>query len=102
MTKIRVTKMNFVPGQKQSCIVDSEQLGGGGWPSFYLKTNFCRLEPKFTMVNRTSRVGYNGPIYIVEADGRRVIYDSNFLSDNARYKLVKDFVEYVLSLDVCE
>ena len=100
MTKIRVTKMEFVPGQKQSCVVDSEQLRGV-WPSFYLQTNFCRQLPRFTVVNRTSRVGYNGPIYMVEADGRRTIYDSNFLSDNARYKLVKDFVEYTLSLELC-
>lgn len=99
MTKIRVTKMTFVPWEKKTCVVDSDELGSGTWPSFYLHTNFCRLEPKYTVVNRTSRVGYNGPIYIVEADGRRMIYDSNFLSDNARYKLVKDFVEY--TLDAC-
>ncbi len=100
MTKIRVTKMEFVPWERKTCVIDSKELGES-WPRFYLQTNFCRLLPRFTVVNRTSRVGYNGPIYMVEANGRRMVYDSNFLSDNARYRITKDFVEYFLSLDTC-
>ena len=100
MTKIKVTKLNLCPGEKNTCIIDSNDLGHV-WTRFFLHTQFCKILPKFTDVNRTSRVGYNGFIYIVEANDRKLVYDSNFLSTDRKYKITKDFVNYVLSLNKC-
>jgi hypothetical protein len=100
MTKITVRKINFYSGMQEYCTVDSDKLGGE-LPRFYIQTDFCRLLPRFTVVNRTARVGYNGPVFIVEANRRKMVYDSNFEPDDRRYMLVRDFVEYVLSTNVC-
>jgi hypothetical protein len=75
--------------------VDSKLLGEK-WCSFFIKTNFCRILPYRRVVNNTTRLGYNGFVYIVDANSREMVYNSNYEIDDEVTLYVRDMVDYVL------
>lgn len=99
MTLITVKRFRVRPASYEIYTIDSTVLGEK-WCSFFLKTNFCRLLPYTRDVNRTVRRGYNGYVYVVSANDREIVYNSNYIlnsTDEDKYILAKQLVEYILS-----
>ena len=95
MTIITVKIFRENPYYYDEYSIDSSILGEK-WCSFFLKTNFCRILPFRRMVNNSARLGYNGFVYIVDANNREIVYNSNFVLDDERFIYVRDFVKYIL------
>ncbi len=88
MVKIVVKKLRGFPKVYDAFAIDSSELGES-WCSFFLKTDFCRILPWRRLINHTSRLGYNGFVYVVRAGNREIVYNSNFELDHGRYIFVK-------------
>ena len=105
MTIITVKLFRENPYYYDEYSIDSSILGEK-WCSFFLKTNFCRILPFRRVVNNSAcilgtgaagaRLGYNGFVYIVDANNREIVYNSNFVLDDERFIYVRDFVKYIL------
>ncbi len=93
--KIIVRKLGGPFMLNDTFLLDSDELGHE-WYNFMLATNFWRLPPYMTIYNETRRVTYNRFIYIVQAGGRKIVYNENYLVGNPDYLFVKDFVDYCL------
>ena len=96
MTIVTVRRYRANPYLDDKWSIDSAILGEK-WCSFFLKTDFCRILPFRRIVNGTTKLGYNGLVYIVSANNREIIYNSNYDIDHERYIYVRDFVKYVLN-----
>ena len=94
---ITVYKLGGPFNIKDSFTIDSKEIKKL-WCDFFIQTNFCYIEIFNVITNKSSRRGYNGFIYMVKANNRGMVYDSNFEVADAerRFYLIKDFVELIL------
>src|SRR3989337_4162036 len=93
--KITVKRIGKYPKFNDSWIIEAQYIKDV-WCDFFLKTSFCRIPNFYTESNKTIRARYNAPIYIVSANNRQMIYNSNYVVDNPKFYYVKEFVNYVL------
>ena len=99
MSLVFVYQSGGLSGTVKQKIIYKENLGLL-WANFVSKTRFAEIPEGVEVINPGKTVAPNMQKYKVVADKRAITYDDGKPFSDQRFHIVKDFVTYVMSINL--